>query len=288
VDAPPTDAPLIAIPSERGFAPVDGTFSPPVSGTVEVPSQSHTRETVEGLEDKEHSSETPSGDNQTNGTHSEDQGQNETQTPLLELPDDYYEILQISRNADMETIHRVYRIMALRYHPDNEKTGNIERFLLLKRAYQILSDPIQRNVYNAAHQGMAARPLPQFEEKQFVYGIEGEVNRRLGVLSLLYNRRRMSDGSAGMSVLDMENRMSFPREYLSFTLWYLRSKNYVVLQDNSDYALTAEGVDYVEAHSSTNQVIRQLLTAGCGDGQTPADEPGGGSETAKSAAHDLM
>ena len=204
-----------------------------------------------------------------------------------ELPDDYYEVLQISRNADMETIHRVYRIMALRYHPDNEKTGNIEHFLLLKRAYQVLSDPIQRDAYNSAHQGIAARPLPQFEERQFVYGIEGEVNRRLGVLCLLYNRRRMSEGSAGMSVLDMENRMSFPREYLNFTLWYLRSKNYVVLQENSDYALTAEGVDYVEANSSTNRVIRQLLTAGCDDEETAPDECTGSTDAVEYAAHDL-
>jgi curved DNA-binding protein CbpA len=208
--------------------------------------------------------------------------------PPLELPDDYYEILQISRNADMETIHRVYRIMALRYHPDNEKTGNIERFLLLKRAYQVLSDPIQRDAYDAAHQSMAARPLPQFEERQFVYGIEGEVNRRLGVLSLLYNRRRMTEGSGGMSVLDMENRMSFPREYLNFTLWYLRSKHYVVLQENSDYALTAEGVDYVEANSSTNRAIRQLLTAGCGDEEAAQAECSGSTGAVEYAAHDLM
>jgi hypothetical protein len=134
---------------------------------------------------------------------------------------------------------------------------------------------------------MAARPLPQFEERQFVYGIEGEVNRRLGVLSLLYKRRRMSEGASGMSVLDMENRMSFPREYLNFTLWYLRSKNYVVLQENSDYALTAEGVDYVEANSSTNRVIRQLLTAGCANETTP-DDLDSSSEAVEYAAHNVI
>ena len=36
----------------------------------------------------------------------------------------YYEILQISRNADQETIHRVFRIMAGRFHPDNPKSGS--------------------------------------------------------------------------------------------------------------------------------------------------------------------
>lgn len=188
------------------------------------------------------------------------------------LPEDYYDVLQISRGAELETIHRVYRIMALRFHPDNAKTGSLERFLLLKRAYQVLSDPQQRAAYDSAHRKSDTQPLPHFESKDFVYGVEGEVNRRLGVLSLLYHKRRMGEGTAGMSVLDLESRMAFPREYLTFTLWYLRSKNYIVLQENSDFALTAEGVDYVEANSMSNRVIRQLLTSGCEDGDQLSDE----------------
>lgn len=202
----------------------------------------------------------------------QEQASGPEQQPAAGLPEDYYEVLQISRSADLETIHRVYRIMALRFHPDNTKTGNLERFLLLKRAYQVLSDPQQRAAYDAAHSKSDTRPLPHFESKDFVYGVEGEVNRRLGVLSLLYHKRRMGEGTAGMSVLDLENRMAFPREYLNFTLWYLRSKHYIMLQENSDYALTAEGVDYVEAHSMSNRVIRQLLTSGCEENDQLSDE----------------
>ncbi len=54
---------------------------------------------------------------------------------------DCYEILQLSPNADGETISRVYRLLAARYHPDNRETGNSEKFLRLSEAYQILSDP---------------------------------------------------------------------------------------------------------------------------------------------------
>ena len=36
---------------------------------------------------------------------------------------DYYEDLQVSPNADQETIERVYRLLAKRYHPDNHLTG---------------------------------------------------------------------------------------------------------------------------------------------------------------------
>jgi DnaJ-class molecular chaperone len=60
----------------------------------------------------------------------------------------YYEVLQISRKADMETIHRVYGMMATRFHPHNPKTGSTETFLFLKRAYQVLADPQRRAQYD--------------------------------------------------------------------------------------------------------------------------------------------
>jgi curved DNA-binding protein len=201
----------------------------------------------------------------------------EDQFEILDTPQtsDYYEVLQISRNADMETIHRVYRIMAGRFHPDNPKTGDVERFLRLRQAYQVLSDPAQRAEYDAAHQVLQTAPLPIFELKDFVDGVQGEVNRRLGVLSLLYHRRRMNEVSPGISVLELERCMAFPREYLSFTLWYLRSKQFIIVMDeNSDFAVTALGVDYLESNSSTNRVIRELLTSGSGAGtqQYPAGQ----------------
>ncbi len=174
-------------------------------------------------------------------------------------PLDYYEVLQINRNADMETVHRVYRFMAMRFHPDNSKTGDLERFLLLRQAYQVLSDPGKREQYDTATASADTEPLEIFELQEFIDGTEGEVNRRLGVLSILYRRRRRNDGSPTMSLLDLEKRMSLPREYLDFTLWYLRAKGYVKAEDNSDYALTANGVDYLESISPHNKMARELM-----------------------------
>ena len=37
---------------------------------------------------------------------------------------DYYELLQVSATAEPETIHRVYRLLAQRYHPDNQQSGS--------------------------------------------------------------------------------------------------------------------------------------------------------------------
>jgi len=41
---------------------------------------------------------------------------------------DFYERLQISASAEPETIHRVYRMLAQRFHPDNLESGDESRF----------------------------------------------------------------------------------------------------------------------------------------------------------------
>ncbi|HPU71842.1 MAG TPA: DnaJ domain-containing protein, partial [Bryobacteraceae bacterium] len=103
---------------------------------------------------------------------------------------DYYELLQISQNAELQTIQRVYRMLAARYHPDNPETGDIDKFVLLKQAYDVLSDPERRAEYDKEWLQHNTQPMPIFEMKEFVVGIDAEMNRRLGALCLLYNRRR--------------------------------------------------------------------------------------------------
>ena len=187
-------------------------------------------------------------------------------------PLDYYEVLQINRNADAETVQRVYRFMAARFHPDNRKTGDVERFLLLRQAYDVLSDPERRAQYDSASAATDSGPLDIFELQDFIDGAEGEMNRRLGVLSILYHRRRKNEARPSLSVLDLEKRMSLPREYLNFTMWYLRAKGYVKAEDNSDYGLTAEGVDYLESISSGNKLAQELMRPR-GASTGPAHQP---------------
>lgn len=189
---------------------------------------------------------------------------NGAQTPPPQQNDefvDFYELLQISPNAETETINRIYRMLAARYHPDNPETGDMELFLLLKRAHEILTSPELRVQYDALRKARMEEPLSVFSLKEFAKGIDGEANRRMGVLCLLYNRRRMNHEQPGVSVLELENLMSFPREHLMFALWYLKEKGYIQQDEHSNYAISAKGVDYVEANLPNNRILYKLLKA---------------------------
>ena len=68
----------------------------------------------------------------------------------------------------------------------------------------------------------------------FVDEKEGEANRRLGILCLLYSQRRSDNDHPGISLLDLEELMSIPRRDLRFTLWYLQRKRYIEADQRRD------------------------------------------------------
>jgi curved DNA-binding protein len=175
---------------------------------------------------------------------------------------DYYEFLQISPNADMDTIHRVYRFLATRYHPDHPETGNADKFHLLRTAYDVLADPDRRAEYDAERENQAPKLPPLSTSIDFMDSLDGELNRRLAVLAVLYFRRRGTPYAPEVALAEIEARMGFPRDYLDFTMWYLQKKNYVTRADNSDFTLTAAGVDFVETQRADIPVLNKLLTTG--------------------------
>ncbi|MDJ0623568.1 MAG: DnaJ domain-containing protein [Desulfocapsaceae bacterium] len=63
---------------------------------------------------------------------------------------DYYEILNVGRNADNDEIRRQYRKLAMEYHPDrNPENPDAEaRFKEIAEAYGVLTDPVKRKEYN--------------------------------------------------------------------------------------------------------------------------------------------
>jgi DnaJ domain len=177
---------------------------------------------------------------------------------------DYYEFLQISPNADADTIHRVYRFLATRLHPDNPESGDAEMFYLLKTAYDVLSNSERRADYDAVRGKEPCQPVPLSTSIDFMDTLEGELNRRLAVLAVLYYRRRINPQMPEVALSEIELRMGFPRDYLDFTTWYLVKKGYVTRADNAEFTLTAEGVDFVETQRANLPVLNKMLTDGSG------------------------
>mgnify|MGYP005853075575 CR=1 FL=1 len=73
---------------------------------------------------------------------------------------DYYEILGTSREASADEIKRIYRKLARQYHPDVNRHDESaeERFKEINEAYEVLSDPQKRAVYDQyGHQGLDGR-----------------------------------------------------------------------------------------------------------------------------------
>ncbi len=175
---------------------------------------------------------------------------------------DYYEFLQISPHADADTIHRVYRYLAARLHPDNPESGDAEMFRLLRTAFDTLSNPVRRAEYDATCRREALEVQPISSSVDFMDSVEGELNRRIAVLAVLYFKRRANPRSPEVSLAEIERRMGFPRDYLDFTTWYLQKKNYITRADNSDFTLTADGVDYIETQRGNLPVLNKLLTDG--------------------------
>jgi curved DNA-binding protein CbpA len=172
--------------------------------------------------------------------------------------EDLYEALQISPNAGADTIQRVFRLLAQKYHPDNQETGDSDRFRRLHEAYLVLSDPEKRARYDATYEGLRR------ERWRFAAGgppaendFETEQQMRCVALEILYHRRRTDPGKPSLSNLDLAELMGRPREHLEFTVWFLVQRKLVMRDDQSSLTITADGVDYVE-ESQRGRIKRRL------------------------------
>ena len=179
----------------------------------------------------------------------------------MDTATNYYDVLQLSAAADADTVHRVYRMLAQRFHPDNQETGNADRFREVHEAYMVLGDPERRAQYDATSEHVSQKPSPAPEPLPVENDFEFEQSVRLRVLEVLYAQRRADPNHSGLYEQEIGDKIGVPPERLEFTGWYLREKGLARrAMDASKLSITAEGVEYLEKH--LEQRAQRRLYAG--------------------------
>lgn len=174
---------------------------------------------------------------------------------------DYYEVLQLSQQADSETIERVFRLLAKRYHPDNPESGDAEKFREVQTAYEILSNPESRARFDV-HYDRGRTTQWQIFGQETALG-SPEEDRRIfnGVLSLLYTARRRDPETGGLGILHLEGMLGVPREHLEFPLWVLKKRGWIEILETGQLGITIGGIDWIMGEGPSPSDDRLLTTS---------------------------
>jgi curved DNA-binding protein CbpA len=185
---------------------------------------------------------------------------------------DHYEVLQVSQNADAETIERVFRLLAKRYNPDNPASGDSEKFREVHTACEILLDPERRAEFDVQYDTNKTMQWRIFNQDASLGGREEDRQVFHGVLSLLYVARRRNPESGGLGPVDLERMLGVPREHLEFPLWYLKKRGWLETLYNGQVAITVEGIDKVASEDLSLPDNRLLAESATSKGQRPAPD----------------
>jgi curved DNA-binding protein len=156
---------------------------------------------------------------------------------------DYYEILQVSPRADRDTIERVFRYLAHRFHPDNRETGDADRFSEIAEAYRVLSSGEQRAMYDLSYERVREARWHLFSEESTADDLATDTRIRLAIMSILYVVRRNNPAEPGVGTMELERLLECPEPVIKFHCWYLRENNWIARLDTGYIAISALGVD---------------------------------------------
>lgn len=181
---------------------------------------------------------------------------------------DYYEILQLSPRADRDTIERVFRHLAKRYHPDNRDSGNSDTFGQIVEAYRVLTDPEQRARYDIAYEQLKAAQWRIFDQETTRSEVASDARIRNAILALTYAARRNDNANPGVGSLELEHILGCPESLMGFHLWYLREQGLIQRDHSGRFAITAAGVSHVLEGGGPAKPDANRLRAG-----EPMEEP---------------
>jgi|GEM_PF-445623 len=187
----------------------------------------------------------------------------------------FYQLLQVNREAHPTIIRYAYRFLAAMYHPDNTETGDADKFRIITEAFRTLSDEGKRAAYDMSLPAEGAAPTPggggaapraggggrtggAFKGLPKVpkAGISwNEVELRLAILQILLEQRRKKPKSGGstakmlMDILEIDDVAE-----IEFALWYLREKGFIEMGERM-FMISVLGLDYIIDQLSKTQIL---------------------------------
>ena len=175
---------------------------------------------------------------------------------------DFYETLQLSPRADRDTIERVFRHLAKRYHPDNLDSGDADTFSGIVEAYRVLTDPEERARYDVAYERVKAAQWRIFDQETTHSEVVSDARIRNAILALTYAARRNDTANPGVGSLELERTLGCPESLMAFHIWYLREQGLIQRDHSGRFAITAAGVSLVLESGGPAKPDANRLSAG--------------------------
>jgi curved DNA-binding protein CbpA len=181
--------------------------------------------------------------------------------PLAGKFQDHYAVLGVDQKSDAATIQRAYATLAQKYAPNNSATGNPETFDALNLAYEVLSDPQQRSVFDKVKGSPQQVGSPKFTGVDFFDALGREALLRAAILCVLYDRRLAEPTSPSLSIRHLELILEASAARLSSALWYLKQRGLAASDDKSSLQITVDGMDFLESKRPMPENVMPFIKA---------------------------
>lgn len=110
----------------------------------------------------------------------------------------YYEILEVDKNASLEVIEKAYRALAKKYHPDLQQGAKqqeyAEKMKVINQAYDVLSNDSKRQEYN---QKLESETISREQHERIMqenYELRQQINQ-MGNQQRYQQTQQMDEGS---------------------------------------------------------------------------------------------
>ena len=197
---------------------------------------------------------------------------------------DLYEILQVSPNAEKDTIKRVHQMLSLKYQLAAPENNAVAYFAKLQEAAATLLDSQTRAAYDLSRQlasppvqadAPAAMPAPAVVSPskvgdlpvpveaaaeapveagalnlgRFREGLDIKEQKRVraGLVEICYQQRILKPRVPALSMKQLEDGMALTVHDLEGPLWYLKETDLIRVSDAGNYAISVRGMNAIEA-----------------------------------------